>query len=102
MYNKDLFSFLRNHSFVKVYEYLKDNRVDIMRDHKINKSGVYILYNKTNTHYYVGSSINILGRMKNYLNIKNLELNQNKNMPVVKLKYGHNNFALIIIKYLLE
>jgi len=104
MFNKDLFSFLRNHSFVKVYEYLKDNRVDIMMDHKINKSGVYILYNKTNTHYYVGSSINISGRMKNYLNIKNLELNQNKNMPIVKalLKYGHNNFALIIIEYLPE
>lgn len=42
MNNKDLFSFLINHSFVKVYEYLRDNRVNIMRDHKINKSGVYI------------------------------------------------------------
>lgn len=102
MNNKNLFSFLRNHSFVKVYEYLRDNRADIMKDHKINKSGVYILYNKMNSHYYVGSSINISGRMKNYLNIKYLELKQNNNMPIVKglLKYGHNNFALIIIKYL--
>jgi hypothetical protein len=42
--------------------------------------------------------------MKNYLNIKNLELKQNSNMPIVKalLKHGHNNFALIIIEYLPE
>lgn len=87
-----------------MYEYLRDNRFEIMRDHKINKSGVYILYNKSNTHYYVGSYINISGRMKNYLNITNLELKQNKNMLIAKalLKYGHINFALIIIEYISE
>jgi group I intron endonuclease len=75
-----------------------------MRDHKYIKVGIYLLYNKINDNFYVGSSIDIAGRMKNYLNISYLKSRKNLNMPIVKalLKYEHGNFALIIIEYLPE
>lgn len=39
----------------------------LLKDQK-NKTGVYILVNLVNGHNYVGSSINLAGRMRNYLN----------------------------------
>jgi TnpA family transposase len=98
----DLSLLFKNHNFVKFYINLKENRSEIIKDHKYNKSGIYLLYNRINGHYYVGSSKNIANRMKNYLNISNLEQKKNSNMPIVKalLKYGHINFSLFIIEYL--
>ena len=52
---------------------------------------------------YVGQSINILGRMNNYLNNSNLNNKKKKNnQPFINalLKYGKNNFCLIIIEYI--
>lgn len=59
------------------------------------------MFNKINSKFYVGSSINIRGRIKNYLNRSYLKSKKNLNMPIVKalLKYGYTNFALIIIEY---
>jgi group I intron endonuclease len=39
--------------------------------------------------------------MRSYLNTKYLEAAKNNNMPIVKalLKYGHDNFAVLIIEY---
>jgi group I intron endonuclease len=84
--------------------FLKKDRYNIIKDHKYNKSGIYILYNKINDHYYVGSSINIGGRMKNYLNINFLKRDKNKNMLINKalLKHGYDNFALLVVEYLPE
>jgi len=59
------------------------------------------LINKINGHSYVGSSINLASRMKNYLNNTFLKGRQNANMPIVKalLKYGQSNFTLLILEY---
>lgn len=40
--------------------------------------------------------------MRSYLNNSYLNRNKNANMPIVKalLKYGQNNFAVLIIEYL--
>ena len=67
-----------------------------------NKKGIYLLVNLINGNFYIGSSINLSNRMQNYLNIKYLNTNSNKNMPIIKslLKYGHDNFALLILEYI--
>jgi len=51
---------------------------------------------------YVGQSKNILGRMNNYLNNSNLNNKKKNNQPFINalLKYGQNNFCLIIIEYI--
>ena len=55
-----------------------------MRDHKYNKVGIYLLFNKINNEFYIGSSINLPGRIRNYLNKSHLRSKQNCNMPIVK------------------
>lgn len=94
-------SLTKTYNFVKIYLYFNKNKTDILKDHKPKKSGIYMLYNRINNHFYIGSSINISGRMKNYLNTKFLKLKRNANMPISKalLKYGYDNFSLIIIEY---
>ncbi len=85
---------------VKTYENFKQNRVDTIKQQK-DKSGVYLLINKINGHTYVGSSINLASRIKNYLNNSFLKSKQNVNMPVVKalLKYDQSSFAFFILQY---
>lgn len=83
-----------------VYNNFKEDRACILKEQK-DKSGVYCLINKINGHSYVGSSINLSSRMKNYLNNTFLKSRQNTNMPVVKalLKYGQYNFTLLILEH---
>ena len=54
-----------------------------------------------NRNIYIGSSINIASRMNNYLNNTYLNLRKNNNMPIIQalLKYGQENFAVLIIEY---
>lgn len=84
----------------KVYTNFKDNRLQILKDLK-NKTGVYCLVNLINGHTYIGSSVNLATRMRNYLNTSFLNNDKNNNMPIVKalFKYGHNNFSVLIIEY---
>lgn len=44
---------------------------------------------------YIGSSVNLAVRMRNYLNTTFLKNEKNKAIPIVKalLKYGQDNFA---------
>ena len=83
-----------------VYDNFKEDRVNILKEQK-NKSGVYCLINKSNGHSYVGSSINLASRMRNYLNNAFLKSKQNNNMPIVKalLKYNQSNFTLLILEH---
>lgn len=80
---------------IKVYNSLKEDRINILKEQK-DKSGVYYLINKTNGHTYVGSSIHLSSRMRNYLNNTFLKSKQNTNMPIVKalLKYDQSKFTL--------
>ncbi len=85
---------------VKIYHNFKENTSDIVKKLK-GMSGVYYLINNVNGHSYVGSSINLASRMKNYLNTSFLKSRQNSNMPITKalLKYGPENFSLWILEY---
>nr|YP_009262084.1 GIY-YIG endonuclease [Chrysoporthe deuterocubensis]AMX22159.1 GIY-YIG endonuclease [Chrysoporthe deuterocubensis] len=91
---------IQNLNAVKVYNSLKEDRVNILKEQR-DKSGVYCLINKVNGHAYVGSSINLASRMRNYLNKAFLRSKQNFNMPITKalLKYDYLNFTLYILEY---
>jgi len=96
-YNQDNIQDLK---VVKVYDSFKEDRVNILKEQR-DKSGVYCLINKVNGHVYVGSSINLASRMRNYLNKAFLKSKQNFNMPITRalLKYDHSNFSLLILEY---
>ena len=85
---------------IKVYNKFKNDRLNIFKDNK-KKSGIYLLINLKNGHSYVGSSINLLLRMRSYLNNSYLKSSKNNNMPIVKalIKYGQDEFALLILEY---
>jgi group I intron endonuclease len=84
---------------VKAYN-LKIDRIQILKNEK-DKSGVYCFINNINGHTYIGSSINLASRMRNYLNNAFLKSKQNINMPITKalLKYGQSSFTLLILEY---
>jgi group I intron endonuclease len=85
---------------VKVYNNFKEDRLQLIKDQQ-DKIGVYYLVNLINGHSYIGSSINLAGRMRNYLNNTFLKNKKHSNMPIVKalLKYGQDNFAVLIVEY---
>src|SRR5207237_5035666 len=85
---------------VKVYNNFKEDRVQLIKDNN-KKEAIYCLINLINGHSYIGSSNNIAGRMRNYLYNAFLNNKKNSNMPIIKalLKYGQNNFAVLIIDY---
>lgn len=87
-------------SYLTKYINFKQDKATILIQEK-DKSGVYLLINKINGHCYVGSSINLASRMKNYLSSSFLKSRQNTNIPIVKalLKYGQSNFKLLIIEH---
>ena len=91
---------LLNIKAVKVYNNLKEDRLNILKEQR-DKSGVYCLINKVNGHSYVGSSINLASRMRNYLNKSFLKSKQNATMPITRslLKYDYSNFSLLILEY---
>jgi group I intron endonuclease len=91
---------LINIKAVKVYNNLHEDRLNILKEQR-DTSGVYCLINKVNGHSYVGSSINLASRMRNYLNKAFLKSKQNANMPITRslLKYDYSNFSLLILEY---
>jgi hypothetical protein len=80
---------------VKMYKNFKNDRQDLIKEQK-DKAGVYLLLNLINAEIYIGSSINISSRMRNYLNKSFLNSKKNINLPITKalLKYGLENFAV--------
>jgi hypothetical protein len=85
---------------VKTYNSLKEDRLQLIKEQK-DKTGVYCLVNLINGHTYIGSSVNIEKRMKNYLNNSFIKSKKNSNMPITKAlsKYGQEHFAVLIVDY---
>jgi hypothetical protein len=52
---------------IKVFNNFKDKRLQLIKSQK-DKTGVYCLVNLVNGNIYIGSSVNLAVRMKNYLN----------------------------------
>jgi len=89
---------------VKFYENAKSDYKQILNENK-GKSGIYLWYNRINGHTYVGQSKNLgdtrVGRLVNYYKDGYLNSRTRGNSLIRKalLKYGHENFSLIILEY---
>jgi group I intron endonuclease len=82
------------------YDNFKDSKSKIIKEQN-QKTGIYCIINKINDHFYIGSSINLASRMKNYLSTSFLQNKSNANMPIIKalLKYDQSNFILLILEH---
>jgi group I intron endonuclease len=85
---------------IKIYSNFKEAKQQIKIDQK-DKTGVYCLVNMINGNIYIGSSVNLNVRLNNYLNTTFLKNRKNNNMPIIQalLKYGQENFAVLIVEY---
>jgi group I intron endonuclease len=84
--------------YEKVYENIFDMKKDILNENK-GKSGIYMLTNKLTKDLYIGQSINISNRFKNYLNLSYLKSKDSLKISRALLKYGYSNFSLTILEY---
>ena len=85
---------------IKIYNNFKEAK-DQIKKYQKGKTGVYCLVNLINGHIYIGSSVNLAVIMSNYLNTTYLKNRKNNNMPIIQalLKYGQENFAILIVEY---
>lgn len=83
---------------VKVYENALDMRKDILKENK-NKSGIYMWTNKLTNDIYIGQSINISNRFKNYFNFSYLKSKDSLIIVRALTKYGYANFSVTILEY---
>lgn len=65
----------------------------------INKSGIYVLENSVNGKLYVGSAVNLMPRVLDYM--QPWYKSDKKNDPILKAinKYGIESFILHIVEY---
>lgn len=61
-----------------------------------NIKGVYLLFNKCNNKFYIGSSNNLSMRLNNYYFLSRLLDNRYISRSINK--YGHNNFSVFILE----
>lgn len=84
---------------VIIYLDLLLEKSSILNQNK-GKSGIYMFVNKVNGKRYVGSSLDLSKRFKNYLNFSYL-LYKKESMNIKKalVSYGFINFELVILEY---
>jgi len=83
---------------VKVYWDAYANRKDILKDNK-GKSGVYMLTNKLTNDIYIGQSVDISKRFRNYFNLNYIKSKSNLIISRTLIKYGYSNFSVTILEY---
>ena len=86
------------YEYTKKYENMDTQKLQILTENKL-KSGIYLIRNLKNNKYYVGSSIDIRRRFKEYFNVNHL-LRRGK-LPICAAlsKYGYSTFSVEIIEY---
>ena len=87
-----------SYKWVKKYENMDTQKLQILDENK-GKPGVYLIRNLKNNKFYVGSSIDIRRRFKEYFSIDHL-LRRNK-LPICAAlsKYGYSLFSVEILEY---
>lgn len=87
--------------FIPIISYLNADleKATIIKQNK-SRSGVYRWINVINNKTYVGSSINLGRRFKEYYNYNHIS-KVKRNFPIhsALLKYGYSNFKLEILEY---
>jgi group I intron endonuclease len=76
-----------------VYNLLND-RENILKEYK-NKSGIYLIHNNVNGKEYVGSGMDLGKRLATYYFPSRLADNRYISNSI--LKYGHDNFSVVIL-----
>lgn len=84
--------------YIKIYENVFDMKKNIFNENK-GKSGIYMLTNKLKEETYIGQSIDISKRFKNYLNPSYLKRSSSYKISRALIKYGYSNFSLTILEY---
>lgn len=84
--------------YIKVYENALDMKKDILHENK-GKSGIYMITNKLTGDIYIGQSINISNRFKNYFNLSYLKSKDSYIINRALIKYGYSNFSVTILEY---
>lgn len=95
---KQLFSITANNlSFcpIKIYNNMLDDKSLIVSEFN-NKSGIYLLHNLVNGKQYVGSSVDLKQRLYSYYSPSKLVDNRHVSNSI--MKYGHNNFTVLILE----
>nr|YP_009059696.1 GIY-YIG endonuclease [Parasitella parasitica]AIO05746.1 GIY-YIG endonuclease [Parasitella parasitica] len=95
---KQLFSITAgNLSFcpIKIYNNMLDDKSLIVSEFN-NKSSIYLLHNLVNGKQYVGSSIDLKRRLYSYYSPSKLVDNRYISNSI--MKYGHNNFTVLILE----
>lgn len=82
----------------KFYEDAYSKKKEIL-DENIGKSGVYMLTNKLTGDIYVGQSMDISKRLKNYFNVSYIKSKKGFRISRALIKYGYSNFSLTILEY---
>jgi group I intron endonuclease len=70
----------------------------ILQENK-GRSGVYRWVNLINGKSYIGSSVDLQNRLRQYFNRNELKRNNNMLIFMALLKHGYSNFTLEILKY---
>ena len=84
---------LKSEPYSEIYNLEKDRNL-IIKYFK-NKSGIYLLHNNINGKEYIGSGLDLGLRLVTYYFPS--RLNDNRHISRSILKYGHNNFSLVIL-----
>jgi len=79
----------------KVYYNALSERDNITQDHR-NISGVYLFHNLVNGKQYVGSGVGLSTRLSNYFHLSKLVDQRHISNSI--LKYGHDNFSVVILE----
>lgn len=85
----------------KIYKNADIDKLCIVSENK-GKAGVYRWINIANGKSYIGSSVNLGGRLKDYFTLRYLELGLKKSQSHIYrslLKGGYSNFSLEILEY---
>jgi group I intron endonuclease len=85
-------------NFIKVYENAFDMRKEFLNENK-GKSGIYMITNKLTNDRYIGQSIDISKRFKNYFSLSYIKSKDSLRINKALIKYGYSNFSLTILEY---
>ncbi len=88
----------KNIDYVKVYENAFDMRKDILNENK-GKSGIYMITNRLTKDIYIGQSIDISNRFKNYFNLSYIKSRDSSIINRALIKYDYSNFSVTILEY---
>ena len=84
---------------LKVYVNFYADRKILYKEFKGDtNSYVYVIVNKLNGKFYVGSSRSLKVRISNYFNLSHLAAQKSRPISSAMLKYGLVNFAFIIVE----